>query len=198
MTNIETGKLAVFLFSIILFVGCGNTKSGSNESSDETHSMNKTTEDNVSFVLTSTAFKEGESIPRKYTCDGEDISPPLKWASAPAGVKTFALIVDDPDAPMGTWVHWVAFNIPPTGSALPEKVPPKDSLPDGTVQGKNDFRKIGYGGPCPPGGTHRYFFKLYALDTLLTLKSGSSKADLVKAMDGHIVAQAQLMGRYSH
>lgn len=149
------------------------------------------------LVLTSTAFKEGDAIPKKYGCNGADISPALQWNGAPTETKSFALIVDDPDAPMGTWVHWVIFNIPAKATGLPEDVPAKESLPDGALQGKNDFRNYGYGGPCPPGGTHRYFFKLYALDAMLQLKAGCTKAELLKAMTGHIVGEAQLMGRYS-
>ena len=151
----------------------------------------------VTMVLTSSAFEEGAMIPSKFTCDGENVSPALSWSGAPAGVKTFALIADDPDAPMGTWVHWVIFNIPDSVNHLAEAVPAVPTLPNGAVQGKNDFRKIGYGGPCPLGGVHRYFFKLYALDTRLALQPGSTKAELLKAMEGHILAQAQLMGRYS-
>ncbi|MCS7309041.1 MAG: YbhB/YbcL family Raf kinase inhibitor-like protein [Armatimonadota bacterium] len=147
--------------------------------------------------LTSTAFPEGGMIPKKYTCDGEDVSPPLTWDNVPEGTKSFALICDDPDAPMGTWVHWVLFNLPADVRSLPEAVPPDKELPSGARQGTNDFRKIGYGGPCPPSGTHRYYFKLYALDTMLDLPAGCSKAQLLKAMDGHVLAEGQLMGKYS-
>ncbi|HUI31535.1 MAG TPA: YbhB/YbcL family Raf kinase inhibitor-like protein [Candidatus Acidoferrales bacterium] len=150
-----------------------------------------------SFSITSTAFKEGETIPQKYTGDGQNISPPLKWESVPAQAKSFALIADDPDAPMGTWVHWVIFNIPPAATGLSENVPRKDSLTNGSLQGINDSRKIGYDGPSPPSGTHRYYFKLYALDAVLKLSSGITKPQLLKAMEGHILAQTQLMGRYS-
>ena len=147
--------------------------------------------------ITSTAFKEGGMIPSKYTCDGVNVSPPLAWNNAPANAKSFAIIADDPDAPMGTWGHWVIFNMPNTVLSLPENVPPEETLKDGSIQGKNNFRKIGYGGPCPPGGVHRYYFKLYALDEKLNLKPGATKAELLKIMKGHILAQAQLMGRYS-
>lgn len=146
--------------------------------------------------LTSTAFAEGGIIPRKYTCDGADVSPPLAWDNVPDGTKSFALICDDPDAPMGTWVHWVLFNLPADVRSLPEAVPPDKELSNGARQGTNDFRKIGYGGPCPPRGTHRYYFKLYALDTTLDLPAGSSKAQLLKAMEGHVLAEGQLMGKY--
>lgn len=150
----------------------------------------------MSFKLSSSAFKDGAAIPRRHTCDDHDVSPTLTWESAPPGVKSFALICDDPDAPRGTWVHWVSFNIPATRHDLPENVPPKESLPDNTKQGKNDFGNIGYGGPCPPGGTHRYFFKLYALDAMLSLQPGCTKAQLLEAMKGHILLETQLMGTY--
>lgn len=146
--------------------------------------------------IKSPAFKEGELIPSKYTCDGPDISPPLEWSDAPAGTRSFALISDDPDAPVGTWVHWVIFNIPANVNKLDEDVPKKDVLSNGARQGRNDFGRIGYGGPCPPGGTHRYYFKLYALDKELDLKAGSTKRDLLKAMEGHVLAEAYLMGKY--
>ncbi len=147
--------------------------------------------------ITSTAFANEAMIPSKYTCDGEDISPPLKWESAPEGVRSFALISDDPDAPVGTWVHWVIFNIPADVNELQESFSSEAELDNGTKQGKSDFGRIGYGGPCPPGGTHRYFFKLYALDTVLDLQSGITKADLLNAMEGHILEEAQLMGKYT-
>jgi hypothetical protein len=135
-------------------------------------------------------------IPAKHTCDGPDVSPSLTWSDPPAGTKSLALISDDPDAPVGTWVHWVMWNIPADTRALEESVPKKESLPNGTKQGTTDFRRIGYGGPCPPSGTHRYFFKLYALDTTLNLPASTTKKDLEKAMQGHILAQAELMGKY--
>ena len=146
--------------------------------------------------IRSTAFKAGESIPSKFTCDNIDISPPLEWSKVPSGVKTFAMIADDPDAPSGTYVHWVMFNIPGTRRDLQENVDKSEKLQDGTIQGKNDFGKIGYGGPCPPGGTHRYYFKLYALDAELDQKPGITKKDLLKAMGDHILEEAQVMGRY--
>lgn len=147
--------------------------------------------------ISSTAFPEGGMIPKKFTCDGDDISPSLKWDSVPAGTKSIAIISDDPDAPVGTWVHWVVYNIPADAKELPENVPPQRTLSNGAKQGTNDFRKIGYGGPCPPGGTHRYYFKIYALDTMLTLDAGATKAQLLDAMKGHILAEGQLMGKYS-
>ena len=146
--------------------------------------------------IKSSAFKEGEMIPKQYTCDGADISPPLSWSNTPNGTKSFALVCDDPDAPMGTWVHWVMYNIPENVNHLPENVRHDKKLLDGTLQGITDFRRTGYGGPCPPGGTHRYYFKLYALDKMLDLAPGVTKEELLKAMEGHIITQAQLMGKY--
>lgn len=146
--------------------------------------------------IKSSAFGSGEMIPVKYTCDGADFSPPLEWTAGPAGTKSFALICDDPDAPMGTWVHWVVYDIPATATMLAEGITREKELPGGGTQGVNDFRRIGYGGPCPPGGTHRYFFKLYALDAALSLKPGITKDQLLKAMKGRILAEAQLMGTY--
>jgi hypothetical protein len=147
--------------------------------------------------LTSSAFVEGQPIPANHTCDGTDVSPPLHWSAAPTGTRSFALICDDPDAPVGTWVHWVIYGLPATAGELPEMVAPTESLPNGARQGLNDFRRVGYGGPCPPpGGPHRYFFKLYALDIELPLKPRANKLDLVRAMAGHILAETQLMGTY--
>ncbi|MER3427210.1 MAG: YbhB/YbcL family Raf kinase inhibitor-like protein [Pyrinomonas sp.] len=146
--------------------------------------------------ITSAAFQDGGLIPRKYTCDGEDLSPPLAWADLPRETQSIALIADDPDAPRGTWVHWVIYDLPPEARELSEGVPPADTLPNGAKQGRNDFGKIGYGGPCPPRGTHRYFFKLYALDRKLGLPAGKTKQELLDAMRGYVLAEAQLMGRY--
>ena len=150
----------------------------------------------MEIKIKSLAFVPGGKIPGKYTCDGMDISPPLSWTSGPEGTKTFALICDDPDAPMGTWVHWVLFNLPADITEFRENVPPDKELENGAKQGMNDFRKIGYGGPCPPGGTHRYFFKLYALDTEINLEAGATKAELLEAIEGHILAEGQMIGRY--
>jgi Raf kinase inhibitor-like YbhB/YbcL family protein len=146
--------------------------------------------------LISSAFDEGGMIPSKYTCDGADVSPPLKWGSIPDAAKSLVLICDDPDAPMGTWVHWVYYDIPAQTKGLPENVSLDERPASGGIQGINDFRRIGYGGPCPPGGTHRYFFKLYALDTLLDLSPGATKKQVLKAMENHIIDQVQLMGKY--
>jgi len=151
----------------------------------------------VPFALTSSAFAPGEPIPRRYTCDGDDVSPPLAWSDPPPGMQSFALIADDPDAPVGTWVHWVLYNLPAEARGLPEAVPPDAELPDGSRHGNNSGRRPGYGGPCPPGGTHRYFFKLYALGTVLDLEAGANKEKLLQAMEGHILAQAELIGVYT-
>jgi Raf kinase inhibitor-like YbhB/YbcL family protein len=151
----------------------------------------------MAIVITSSAFSEGEAIPDRYTCDGPDVSPDLAWSGVPEAAASVALICDDPDAPMGTWVHWVLFNIPADAQGLPPEIPPDANLENGACHGTNDFRKLGYGGPCPPGGTHRYFFKLYALDTTLNLDSGITKAELLEAMEGHVLAEGQLMGTYS-
>ena len=146
--------------------------------------------------IKSSAFKNGARIPAKHTCDGVDVSPSLAWSKLPAGTKNLALVCDDPDAPMGTWVHWVIYDIPASSAGLQEKLPPLKELANGIKQGMNDFRAIGYGGPCPPSGEHRYFFKLYALDGPTGLKAGATKVQLLAAMKGHILAEAELMGKY--
>jgi Raf kinase inhibitor-like YbhB/YbcL family protein len=151
----------------------------------------------MTLNLTSTAFEEGGMIPAQYACDGQNVSPPLAWSNLPEGTKTLALIADDPDAPRGTWVHWVIYQIPATEHGLSENVPTRETLDGGARQGKNDFKNIGYGGPCPPSGTHRYFFKLYALDASLDLVPGATKDQLLKVTEGHVLAQGQLMGRYA-
>jgi hypothetical protein len=148
--------------------------------------------------ITSTAFTPNGAIPAKYTCEGKDVSPPLAWAELPAGAQSLALIVDDPDAPdpaapRMTWVHWVLYNLPAQPGALPEAV---EALPAGTREGKNDWGRSGYGGPCPPIGRHRYFHKLYALDTVLPDLGQPTKAQLEQAMEGHILGQAELIGTY--
>ena len=148
------------------------------------------TEPGLPFELISTAFEQGQSIPAQYSCDGEDISPSLAW-----GAQSLALIMDDPDAPGGTWDHWIVFNIPVDLRELPEAVT-AESLP--AVFGKNSWGRSGYGGPCPPGGTHRYFFKLYALDISLGLDQNADKGQVLAAMEGHILAETELMGTYSH
>lgn len=151
----------------------------------------------MAFTIKSPAFNEGDLMDAKYTCKGADISPPLSWEDVPAGTKSLALICDDPDAPFMTWVHWVIYDIPVNATRLSEDVPKEDTLPNGAKQGRTDFRKIGYGGPCPPpGGPHRYVFKLYALDAVLNLGPGLTKNALLKAMEGHILGEAQLIGKF--
>jgi hypothetical protein len=157
-------------------------------------------EGRMAFSLTSPAFRDSTAIPVKHTCDAADVSPPLAWSGTPPGAVGFALIADDPDAPAGTWVHWVLYNLPGTAVALPENVAKRDALPElgGALQGRTDFGRPGYGGPCPPPGrAHRYFFKLYALDRALTLKAGAQKKDVEAAMSGHVLGTAQLMGIYA-
>jgi len=147
--------------------------------------------------ISTEAFKAGENIPSEYTCDGKNVSPALSWSSIPAGAKTIALIMDDPDAPRGTFVHWVLYNIPSTTQELPKGVPRNEKLADGSLQGMTDFGRAGYGGPCPPPGkSHRYYFKIFALDNQINLSSGATKGDVEKAMKGHILAQGELMGKY--
>ena len=152
----------------------------------------------MSIKMTSSAFTEGARIPTKYTCDGGDASPPLKWTGVPQDAKSIALIADDPDAPGGTWVHWVLYGLPPDTAELPEGLPKTDELPSGARHGVTDFGRNEYGGPCPPPGhgAHRYYFKVYALDTEIGLKAGSTKQDVLKAMKGNILAEGQLMGTY--
>ena len=178
-------KLIVFLLGSFLFFNFGQKSDKSNQSTG-----------GKTMQISSPAFDEGAMIPPKYTCDDLDISPPIKWSEAPEGKKTFALICDDPDAPMCTWVHWVIYNIPADSNELAENLPATENLPDGSLQGRNDFGRIGYGGPCPPGGTHRYFFKLYALDVKLDVTAGMTKSELLSAVEGHVLAEGQLMGRY--
>ncbi len=148
----------------------------------------------MSIQVSSPTFEDGGTIPPQNTCDGANTSPALKWSSVPQGAKSLALIVDDPDAPSGDFVHWVLFNLPASQTSLPEGAGSSTSQ---GVEGNNSFRKSGYNGPCPPKGpAHRYFFRLYALDTLLNLKAGATKSDVEKAMQGHVLAQGQTMGKY--
>ncbi len=154
----------------------------------------------MTLSLSSPAFSHGGAIPSIYTCEGQDRSPPLTWRGVPAGTRSLALIVDDPDAPdpaapKMTWVHWVLYNLPPADGGLPEAVKPS-ALPEGTLEGLNDWKRTGYGGPCPPIGRHRYFFKLYALDTVLPDLQRPTKARLEHAMEGHVLARAELLGTY--
>jgi Raf kinase inhibitor-like YbhB/YbcL family protein len=151
----------------------------------------------MAFEVTSSAFTHGGVIPKKHTCDGTDVSPPLAWRAPPAGVQSFALVCDDAKAPGGTWVHWVIYNVPAAAQELPEGIAPDVRLPDGARQGRSDFRRPGYGGPCPPRGeTHQYSFRLYALDSMLDLRPNATREDLLEAMEGHVLGTAELVGRY--
>lgn len=196
-------RLFIIIFLLAVISGCvaeekeKNTPTPSPTSTPtaiEKNTKEVTTMQNIS--ISAEAFQTGGAIPEEYTCDGSDVSPALSWRGIPANAKSIALIMDDPDAPMGTFVHWVLFNIPPDTTKLPRGVPKNRTLNDGSSQGITDFGRTGYGGPCPPGGTHRYYFRLYALDTMLDLQPGSSRKQLENAMKGHILAQGELMGKY--
>lgn len=155
----------------------------------------------MSLTISSSAFRHNEDIPARYTCDDEDMSPPLAWGDVPAGARSLVLIVDDPDAPdpnapRMTWVHWLLYNMPPDTSGLAEDLTPEEDLPTGTLEGINDWKRTGYGGPCPPVGRHRYFFRIIALDTLLPDLGRPTRLTLEQAMHGHILAHAELIGRY--
>jgi len=178
---------ALVAVSILLFCSCKDSE----QADLQTVGGKK-----MEIKVTSSAFEEGGLIPAKYTCDGVNVSVPLRWDSVPEGTKSIALISDDPDAPMGTWVHWVLFNLPAETRELAENIPPDKTLPSGAKQGITDFGKTGYGGPCPPSGTHRYFFKIYALDKELDLADGAGKGELIRAMEEHILGQGQLIGKY--
>lgn len=192
-------RLVAFLAILVaamLAVSCGgNTEQEADEPQIDT-SQTKT-EVAMAIKVTSPAFEDSAMIPSKYTCDGENISPQIDWSGIPDTAKSIALIADDPDAPRGTWVHWVVYNIPPETAGFAENVPRADTLENGAVHGTTDFGRKGYGGPCPPGGTHRYYFKVYALDTMLEFEGDIDKAMLVQAMEGHVLAEGALMGRYS-
>jgi Raf kinase inhibitor-like YbhB/YbcL family protein len=181
----------ILLAAGIVLASCRSTKK-TGESKDPPAQG----EQAMAITISSPAFADGGMIPVKYTCDGEDISPQLTFDNVPPDAKSLALVADDPDAPMGTWVHWVMYNLPPDTRTLPENVAADEKLAGGAVHGITDFGRFGYGGPCPPSGTHRYYFKLYALDTRLDLPSKANKKDVVKAMEGHILAQGELMGKY--
>ncbi len=177
--------VAAFI-GVVLLCGCGPTTSPPSATTTGV------------LELTSAAFAQGEMIPQTYTCDGQDISPPLSWGDPPEGTESFALISEDPDAPVGTWVHWVLFNVPADKRSLSEDVPAEDQLPDGGLHGRNRWKRRDYGGPCPPSGsTHRYVFRLFALDTALDLEVGATKKQVLSAMDGHVLAQGELTGEYS-
>lgn len=179
--------LALIFFTLIFAFGCKHQSAASEMKQNPGNT----------FALSSGSFGSGDFIPKKFTCDGADISPQLSWTFPPLGTKAFALVVDDPDAPSGTWTHWVLFNVPASKSALSENLDKIPELPDGGRQGKNDFGKIGFNGPCPPPGkAHRYFFRLYALKENLTLPAASSKQDVEQAIKNHLLGQTQLVGKY--
>ena len=199
-------KYFVLVIAVILISGCvdGNNNAPVDEITPEATAEVTETEEEYTreadimeeFSISSGAFSQGDTIPVEYTCDGSDISPPLVFSEIPDSAKSIALIVDDPDAPGGTWVHWVIYNMP-VGRELAKGVPIAGTLPDGSRQGTSDFGKAGYGGPCPPSGTHRYYFKAYVLDIVLDIQSGASKAELENAMQGHVLAKAELIGKYA-
>ena len=192
----------IFIISILFFFSCSGKKTDISQQQNQpqtqqqTDPQKKVDSKDLKMKITSTSFKEGALIPSKHTCDGDNLSPQLSWSGEPDNTKSFALICDDPDAPMGTWVHWVIYNIPLGTKELQENVPKDKTLDNGAKQGKNDFGKTGYDGPCPPGGTHRYFFKIYALDYIPDNDPGLTKEELLKIIREHILAQAQLMGKY--
>jgi Raf kinase inhibitor-like YbhB/YbcL family protein len=188
-------RVVVMLGALILATGCASGLAPV-APAPSPEPVQPAQEGGAAMKLTSSAFSEGEMIPTRYTCDGADVSPPLAWGDAPAGTKALALICDDPDAPAGTWVHWVLINLPASTSGLPEGVSREKSPPTGGINGTTSGRRIGYNGPCPPSGTHRYYFKLYALDGPLALTNSATAKDVQAAMKGHILAEAQLMGRY--
>ena len=176
--------LVALIFTLLMSAGCQPKREPPKEGE-------------MVLSVSSAAFQEGEVIPAKYTCQGQDISPPLTWSEPPAGTQSLSLIVDDPDAPVGVFTHWVIFNIPADSRGLSEAVPTQAELPSGALQGKNDFGRMGYAGPCPPSGrTHRYQFTVYALDSRLDLTAGVAKTQLLTAMQGHVLAQGELSGRY--
>ena len=187
----------IFIFMLFFFFSCQNKNSSNSQNDLNSNREKKTGQErvNTDMKIFSSSFNDGDMIPSKYTCDGDNISPPLSWTGVPNEAKSLTLIVDDPDAPSGVWVHWVIYKIPPAVLELKENVSKNKVLDNGSIQGKNDFNDIGYGGPCPPGGKHRYFFKLYALDNIIE-DSGLTKADLIKAMETHIIARAQIIGTY--
>lgn len=200
-------KNILFYFLVISLAACTTTPSTPSNAptptkpikSTETQiPLSATQEVTMAFEITSPAFAKGGAIPADFSCDGRDVSPALAWTEPPAGTQSFALVMDDPDAPMGTWVHWVIFNIPASTRNLTEGTATDPRLSDGSLQGKTSAGSSGYHGPCPPSGTHRYFFKLYALDNMLSLSTKADKKELLAAMEGHILANAELMGTFKH
>jgi Raf kinase inhibitor-like YbhB/YbcL family protein len=195
MTN--RAKLCISILCIALSCACAKPRATDSVSPTQEQAIKATVVQTTAFVITSRAFAHEEMIPAQYTCDGQDLSPALEWSTPPSATRSLALILDDPDAPMGTWVHWVLFNIPPDTQSLSQGMPADKELPDGSVQGTNSWSRPGYGGPCPPSGTHRYYFRLYALDTVLPLNATAGKREVAAAMEDHILAEAELMGKYA-
>lgn len=182
---------------LLLMSGCGPTTPPSPPATTTVPATAEPEAELAPLELTSEAFVAKGTIPERFTCDGEDVSPPLSWSAPPEGTESFALIMDDPDAPAGTWVHWVLFNIPADKRSLAEGVPAEDQLSDGSLHGRNSWRRHDYGGPCPPSSsTHRYVFKLFALDSQLDLQAGATKERALSAMEGHVLAQGELIGIY--
>ena len=193
----KSRSVFAFAMSVLLLAAC--TAAETTQPIDESPPTPGLMEPTQSFELISTAFQQGEPIPAIYSCNGEGVSPPLSWGQPPAGTQSLALILDDPDAPGGTWNHWILFNIPPGLRALQEDLPitGKNQDPEAVFVGSNSWGRPDYGGPCPPSGTHRYFFKLYALDTTISLLPGTTKRELLNAINGHILADSELMGTFS-
>jgi Raf kinase inhibitor-like YbhB/YbcL family protein len=190
LDGIKMGNYLFCFFAVICFIA------GGPQALQAKDPINVKKEGGTTMEIKSSSFNHEDMIPSKYTCDGQNISPPLSWSGAPDKIKSFALICDDPDAPAGIWVHWVIFDIPASVNSLPEKTSRQEEITGLGKNGKNTSGRYGYDGPCPPSGTHRYYFKLYALDAMLNKKAGLTKEELLAEMKGHILAEAQLMGKY--
>jgi Raf kinase inhibitor-like YbhB/YbcL family protein len=186
-------KIIVPILMLVLLYGFERENKAVSETKGDPNMVKAAT---IPITIKSSAFEDGQMIPAKYTCQGRNISPELKWSPLPDGAMSIALICEDPDAPMGTWTHWVIWNIPAKKQELEENIPKIEELPDGVRQGTNSNRQFGYTGPCPPSGTHRYYFRLYALDTMLTLAGEVTKDNLLEAMNGHVIAEGTIMGTY--
>lgn len=188
--------LSISLAVLFFFFSCQNKNTSTVDKQQSVNNeKSKSVNNRSEMKIISSSFNEGDLIPSQYTCTGENISPPVSWTGIPANAKSLALVVDDPDAPAGDWVHWVIYNIPFSMTGLQEKFPKSKTMDNGIIQGVNDFKNNGYNGPCPPSGTHRYYFRLYALDINVN-DADLSKDELNKAMDGHILAKSELMGKY--